>query len=72
MMILGGNLEEKNYVSAAKNHGYQDTGAWARGKPTILRFIRTMGMMEMRLIRSKKAYKWQRRSSSRKRHRRAS
>ena len=72
MMIPNGNLEEKNYVSAARNHGYQHTGSRARGKPTILRFIQIVGMKKMRLIRIMKAYKWQRRSSSRQRHKRAS
>ena len=51
-------LRRKNYVSAARNHGYQDTSAQERGKPIILRFIQTVGMTKMRLIRSRKAYRW--------------
>ena len=57
MMTPGENLEEKNYVSAARNRGCQVTGAQEKGKPSILRCIQIVGIREMRQIRNRKAYR---------------
>ena len=66
----GENLEGRNYVSAARNHGCRVTGAQERERPTTSRYTLTVGMRKMNKIRKKRVYKQWRKSSSRQRCRR--
>ena len=62
-MIPNRTLEEKSYVSLAKNHGYQVTDVQGRERLTTWRPIPTMGRMMIIRIRSRERHLRQLRSS---------